>query len=71
MPRNILVTQGGLTVFFNFRIIIIKIIIITYSMEVRPLEKPPVAQPLKNVRIFYGTRRLITLFTRALHWSLS
>jgi hypothetical protein len=35
------------------------------------LEKPPVAQLFKNLRIFYGTRRFITVFTRALHWSLS
>jgi hypothetical protein len=35
------------------------------------LEKPPVAQPLKNFPIFYGSRKLITVFTRALHWSLS
>jgi hypothetical protein len=35
------------------------------------LEKPPVAQLLKNFPAFYGTRRFITVFTRALHWSLS
>jgi hypothetical protein len=28
-------------------------------------------QPLKNFPAFYGTRRYITAFTRALHWSLS
>jgi hypothetical protein len=27
--------------------------------------------PLKNFPAFYGTRRFITVFTRALHWSLS
>jgi hypothetical protein len=35
------------------------------------LEKPPVAQLLKNFPIFYGSRRFITVFTIALHWSLS
>jgi hypothetical protein len=35
------------------------------------LEKPPVVQLLKNFPAFYGTRRFITVFTRALHWSLS
>jgi hypothetical protein len=35
------------------------------------LEKPPVVQLLKNFASFYGTRRFITVFTRALHWSLS
>jgi hypothetical protein len=35
------------------------------------LEKPPVVQLLKNFPKFYGTRRFITVFTRALHWSLS
>jgi hypothetical protein len=32
---------------------------------------PPVAQLLKNFRTFYRTRRFITVFTGALHWSLS
>jgi hypothetical protein len=35
------------------------------------LEKPPVAQLLKNFPAFYGTRKFITVFTRALHLSLS
>jgi hypothetical protein len=34
-------------------------------MELSPLEKPPVAQPLKNFLTFYKTRRFITVFTRA------
>jgi hypothetical protein len=34
------------------------------------LEKPPIVQPLKNFTTFYGTRRFINVFTRALHWSL-
>jgi hypothetical protein len=28
-------------------------------------------QPLKKFSAFYGTRRFITMLTRALHWSLS
>jgi hypothetical protein len=35
------------------------------------LEKPPVTQLLKKFPTFYGTRKFITLFTRALYWSLS
>jgi hypothetical protein len=35
------------------------------------LEKPPVAQLLKDFPTFCGTRRFITVFTRALYWSLS
>jgi hypothetical protein len=35
------------------------------------LEKLSVLQLLKNFPPFYGTRRFITVFTRALHWSLS
>jgi hypothetical protein len=36
------------------------------------LERPPVVQPLKKFSAFiYGTRRFITAFMRALHWSLS
>jgi hypothetical protein len=37
----------------------------------RVLEKPPVAQLLKNFPTFYGTRKLITVFITALHRSLS
>jgi hypothetical protein len=32
------------------------------------LEKLPIVQQLKNFPAFYGTRRFITVFTRALHW---
>jgi hypothetical protein len=35
------------------------------------LDKPPVAQLLKNILTLLGTRRFITVFTRALHRSLS
>jgi hypothetical protein len=35
------------------------------------LEKPPIVQLLKNLPIFYGTQKFITVFTRVLHWSLS
>jgi hypothetical protein len=35
------------------------------------LEKPPFAQLLNSFPTFYGTWRLINVFTRALHWSLS
>jgi hypothetical protein len=40
-------------------------------MELSPLEKPPVVQVLENFPEFYGTRTFITMFTRALHFSLS
>jgi hypothetical protein len=35
------------------------------------LQEPPVAQVLKNSPTFYETQRFITVFTRALHSSLS
>jgi hypothetical protein len=35
------------------------------------LQKPPVVQLLKNFLIFYGIRRFIIAFTRALHWFLT
>jgi hypothetical protein len=35
------------------------------------LEKPLVAQLLKNIPIFYGTRMFTAVFNRALQWSLS
>jgi hypothetical protein len=34
------------------------------------LEKAPMVQLLTNYPAFYETRRFITVFTRALHWSL-
>jgi hypothetical protein len=43
----------------------------TNFMELSPSWEPPVVQLLKNFPEFYGTRRFITIFTRALHWSLS
>jgi hypothetical protein len=33
------------------------------------VEKPPLAQLLKNFTAFYGIRKFITVFTRALHWT--
>jgi hypothetical protein len=35
------------------------------------MKKPSVTQVLKNLPTSYGTRMLITVFTRAHHWSLS
>jgi hypothetical protein len=35
------------------------------------LEKPPLSHLLKNDPTFYGTRRFIADFTRALQWPLS
>jgi hypothetical protein len=40
-------------------------------MELSPFEKRPIVRLLKNFPAFYGTRRFITMFTRALHRSLS
>jgi hypothetical protein len=44
---------------------------LTYLRSCALLEKLPIVQPLKNFPAIYGTRRLITVFTRALHLSLS
>jgi hypothetical protein len=35
------------------------------------LDVPPIVQPLKNFSAFYGTQTFNTVFTIALHWSLS
>jgi hypothetical protein len=35
-----------------------------------PLEKPSITQLLQRFPKFYGIRRLSTIFTRTLHWSL-
>jgi len=34
------------------------------------LEKQIVTQLVSNFSAFYGTRRFITMFTKALHWTL-
>jgi hypothetical protein len=44
---------------------------LTHSWSSALLEKLAIVQLLKNFSTFYRTRRFITLFTRALHWSLS
>jgi hypothetical protein len=45
--------------------------ILAYLRSCVLLEKLQIVQPLKNFSAFYVTRRFITVFTRALHWSLS
>jgi hypothetical protein len=40
-------------------------------MELSLFEKPPAMQLLKDFPIFHGTRRFITVFRKAVHWSLS
>jgi hypothetical protein len=35
------------------------------------LERPPIVKPLDSFPAFYATRRFITAFTTALHYSLS
>jgi hypothetical protein len=44
---------------------------LTHLLSWALLEKLTVLQLLKNLPAFYCTRRFITAFTRALHWSLS
>jgi hypothetical protein len=44
---------------------------LTHSRSWALLEEPPIVQSLKNFPAFYGTRRFITVFTRALHRFLS
>jgi hypothetical protein len=46
--------------------------LLTYLLtELSPLGKPSIMQSLRNFPAFYGTRRFIAVFTRALQWSLS
>jgi hypothetical protein len=44
---------------------------LTRSWSWALLVKPPTVQLLRNFPAFYETRRFMTVFTRALHWSLS
>jgi hypothetical protein len=46
-------------------------ILSTYLRSWALLEKLSIVHPLKNFPAFYGTRRFITVFTRALQWALS
>jgi hypothetical protein len=48
-----------------------RVILDRYLKTWNLFEKLPVVQPRKNVLVFYGTRRFIIVFTRALNWSLS
>jgi hypothetical protein len=43
----------------------------THSWSWTLLEKLPILQLLKSFLACYGTRRFVTVFTRALHWPLS
>jgi hypothetical protein len=45
--------------------------LLTYLRSWALLEKLPIVQLHKNFPVFYGTRRFITVFIRALHWSPS
>jgi hypothetical protein len=45
--------------------------LLTYLRSWARLKKLSIVQPLKNFPAFYGTRRIITVFTRALRCSLS
>jgi hypothetical protein len=45
--------------------------LLTYSRSGALLEEPPIVQLLKNFPAVYGTKMFNTMFTRALHWSLS
>jgi hypothetical protein len=49
----------------------VKLTLTYLLMEVTLVEKLPIVQPLKNFPPFYGIQRFITVFTRALCWSLS
>jgi hypothetical protein len=62
--------------FFLILYIVTMIMIVMWSADTGSwswalLEKPQIVQPLKNFPAFYGTGRFITVFTKALHWSLS
>jgi hypothetical protein len=47
------------------------LLLLIYLWSWALLGKLPIVQPLKNNPAYYGTRRFITVFTRALHQSLS
>jgi hypothetical protein len=49
----------------------LQILLIINSMELRFHVKLPVVRLPKNFSTFHGTWRFVTMFTRALHWSLA
>jgi hypothetical protein len=59
-----IILQGAIFVWLTLHSLI-------HSWSWALLEKLSIVQLLKNIPAFYGTWRLITVFTRALHWSLS
>jgi preprotein translocase subunit SecG len=57
-------------VIYNYVITVIKLL--TYSlMELSPSGGAAFSAATQEFLSIYGTRRFITVFTRALHWSLS
>jgi hypothetical protein len=54
-----------------FRVAQIVHIILTHSHSWALLKNSPIEKPLKNFPAFYRTQRFITVFKRALPWSLS
>jgi hypothetical protein len=47
------------------------VLLFTHSWSLALPEKLPIVQLLENITAFYGTRRFITVFTKATHPSLS
>jgi hypothetical protein len=64
-PFQITVTHNEINLGLNFRSLAISERIKSNSMKMSPFSEAANRLPT------YGTRRFITVFTRALHWSLS
>jgi hypothetical protein len=62
--NNFTICQSKLNNIYSWYILI-------YLQSWALIEKPPIVQLPKNFSKFYETRSFITVFTRALHWSLS
>jgi hypothetical protein len=54
-----------------FLLLLLPLLLLIFLLLLYGAENMPVVQLLKNFPAFYGMRRFITVFTRALHWSLS
>jgi hypothetical protein len=68
-PRSSVMRTGETAIFAVLRVQGLNTL--TYLRNWALLEKLPIVQLLKKFSAFYGTGRFITVFTRALHWSLS
>jgi hypothetical protein len=71
VPVILLLIENCLIFLYTYMYIHAYVCVLTYLRSWALLEELTIVQSLRNPPAFYGTRRFNTVFTRALHWSLS